>query len=345
MNYRRACDILLIDQGSISLEVIRKQYKLLALKYHPDKNAAENAADMYRVIKDAHDYLIDGISEATDKSEATGSEATDNHSAPSSGDFDEDFDDNDLDEDLNDDSTPASKIYQKIKETNSYFGIAASFIESLYNNKTFQKQIFHPLLMRILFSCEEKGLQLFESLDKPRAQKIMDILVLYSDAFHISASFLEKAQNILDLKTDKIEVDQTRVVLNPNIDDLYNQSVFKLRIDENTNVLVPLWFSELIYEKENTIVECIPELPEHITLDEHNNIHVRLSYLISEVWKMEIIEVAIGPRIFKILTRDLKLMRYQIFAHMREGIPVPDEKDIFSTHKISNVIIHFLLNL
>lgn len=342
MNYRRACDILLIDQGSISLEVIRKQYKLLALKYHPDKNAAENAADMYRVIKEAHDYLIDGISEAT----GSGSEATDNQSGPLSDedeDFDEDFDD--FDEEENDDSTPASKIYQKIKETNSYFGIAASFIESLYNNKTFQKHIFHPLLMRILFSCEEKGLQLFESLDKPRAQKIMDILVLYSDAFHISASFLEKAQDILDFKTDKIEVDQTRVVLNPNIDDLYNQSVFKLRIDENTNVLVPLWFGELIYEKENTIVECIPELPEHITLDEHNNIHVRLSYLISDVWKMEIIEVAIGPRIFKILTRDLKLMRYQIFAHMREGIPVPDEKDIFSTHKISNVIIHFLLDL
>jgi len=342
MNYRRACEILLIDPGSISLEVIRKQYKLLALKYHPDKNAAENAADMYRVIKDAHDYLVDGISGATD-----------NQSGPLSGstgsgdfdeDYDEDYDDEALDEE-NDDSTPASKIYQKIKETNSYFGIAASFIESLYNNKTFQKHIFHPILMRILFSCEEKGIQLFESLDKPRAQKIMDILVLYSDAFHISASFLEKAQNILDLKTDKIEVDQTRVVLNPNIDDLYNQSVFKLRIDENTNVLVPLWFTELIYEKENTIVECIPELPEHITLDEHNNIHVRLSYLISDVWKMEIIEVVIGPRIFKILTRDLKLMRYQIFAHMREGIPVPDEKDIFSTHKISNVIIHFLLDL
>ena len=94
MNYRRACDILLIDQGSISLEVIRKQYKLLALKYHPDKNAAENAADMYRVIKDAHDYLIDGISEATG-SEATGSEATGSEDL----DLDEDFDDNDLDED------------------------------------------------------------------------------------------------------------------------------------------------------------------------------------------------------------------------------------------------------
>jgi hypothetical protein len=135
------------------------------------------------------------------------------------------------------------------------------------------------------------------------------------------------------------------VVLNPNLDDLYNQSVFKLKIDENTNVMVPLWFSELIYEKENTIVECIPELPENITLDEHNNIHVRLSYLISDVWKMDAIEVPIGPRIFKILTRDLKLMRNQIFAHMGQGIPVPNEKNIFKTEKLSNVMIHILLDL
>jgi len=322
MNYQKACKILLIKPGDISLEVIRKQYKLLALKYHPDKNNADNAADVYREIKEAHDYLIKGIS---------GNEGHENEEG--------------YDNEENDDSSPASKIYQKIKESNSYIGIVASFVESLYNNKNFQKHIFHPILLRILLGCEEKGLLLFESLDKPRAQKIMDILSLYRDAFHISETFLEKAQNILDLKTDSIEVETLRVVLNPNIDDLYNQSVFKLKISENTNVLVPLWFSELIYEKENTIVECIPELPEHITLDEHNNIHVRLSYLISDVWKMDTIEVVVGSRIFKILTRDLKLMRYQIIAHIREGIPVPDENDVFSTNKISNVIIHILLDV
>jgi hypothetical protein len=328
MNYQKACKILLIEPGDISLEVIRKQYKLLALKYHPDKNNADNAADVYREIKEAHDYLIKGISGATYTEGAP-------HKSSNEG----------YENEENDDSSPASKIYQKIKESNSYIGIVASFVESLYNNKNFQKHIFHPILLRILLGCEEKGLLLFESLDKPRAQKIMDILSLYRDAFHISETFLEKAQNILDFKTDIIEVESLRVVLNPNIDDLYNQSVFKLKISENTNVLVPLWFSELIYEKENTIVECIPELPEHITLDEHNNIHVRLSYLISDVWKMDTIEVVVGPRIFKILTRDLKLMRYQIIAHISEGIPVPNEKDIFSTNNISNVIIHMLLDV
>jgi hypothetical protein len=328
MNYQRACETLLINPKDISLEVIRKQYKLMALKYHPDKNSADDAADVYREIKEAHDYLIAGIS---------GFQGCDPEYE--FGKCDSECDEDEEDEDSN--LQFASTIYQKIKESSSYIGVAASFIETLYNNKTFQKHIFHPILMRILLSCEEKGLQLFETMDKPRAQKVFAIISLYRDAFHISDAFLEKAQQILDLKTDNLEVVKERVILNPNLDDLYNQSVFKLR----TSVIVPLWFSELIYEKENIIVECIPELPEHITLDEHNNIHVRLSYLISDVWKKDILEVSVGTRIFTILTRDLKLMPYQIFAHMRAGIPVPNDKNIFKTDHLSNVIIHVLLDI
>ncbi len=325
MNYQRACETLLINPKDISLEVIRKQYKLMALKYHPDKNSADDAADVYREIKEAHDYLIAGIRRCDPEDEF----------GKSGFECECDFESDDSNIQF------ASTIYQKIKESSSYIGVAASFIETLYNNKTFQKHIFHPILMRILLGCEEKGLQLFETMDKPRAQKVFAIISLYRDAFHISDAFLEKAQQILDLKTDNLEVVKERVILNPNLDDLYNQSVFKLQ----TSVLVPLWFSELIYEKENIIVECIPELPEHITLDEHNNIHVRLSYLISDVWKKDILEVSVGTRVFTILTRDLKLMNYQIFAHMRAGIPVPNEKNIFKTDHLSNVIIHVLLDL
>ena len=71
MNCRRAFKILEIeaDDDDVAIEVVRKQYKILALKWHPDRNKAPDAADRYREIKDAHDYLLEG-------SERTGSNGT-----------------------------------------------------------------------------------------------------------------------------------------------------------------------------------------------------------------------------------------------------------------------------
>jgi hypothetical protein len=64
MNCQRAFKILEID-GPTALqtqtETVRKQYKILALRWHPDKNKAPDAADRYREIKEAHDFLIEKI--------------------------------------------------------------------------------------------------------------------------------------------------------------------------------------------------------------------------------------------------------------------------------------------
>ena len=71
MNCQRAFKILEIDQTkqTSSIDAIRKQYKILALRWHPDKNKAPNAADKYREIKEAHDFLIEELdnSEGTNK--------------------------------------------------------------------------------------------------------------------------------------------------------------------------------------------------------------------------------------------------------------------------------------
>ena len=71
MNYRRAFKVLEIeehyaDKNRTTIEIVRKQYKMLALKWHPDRNKAPDAAERYREIKDAHDFLIEG-SECSEK--------------------------------------------------------------------------------------------------------------------------------------------------------------------------------------------------------------------------------------------------------------------------------------
>jgi hypothetical protein len=61
MNCHRACEVLEIVDSNPTIEIVRKQYKYLALKWHPDKNPASNAADKYREIKEAHDFLLDKL--------------------------------------------------------------------------------------------------------------------------------------------------------------------------------------------------------------------------------------------------------------------------------------------
>ena len=62
MNCQRAFKILEIDEvmcNDVPIETVRKQYKIMALKWHPDRNKASDAAERYREIKDAHDFLLE----------------------------------------------------------------------------------------------------------------------------------------------------------------------------------------------------------------------------------------------------------------------------------------------
>jgi hypothetical protein len=70
MNYQRAFKVLEIDEqyadkNRTTIEIVRKQYKMLALKWHPDRNKAPDAAERYREIKDAHDFLLEKGSECS----------------------------------------------------------------------------------------------------------------------------------------------------------------------------------------------------------------------------------------------------------------------------------------
>jgi len=59
MNYEDACKILELDDDHTE-EDIRKQYRLLALQYHPDKNHSEDATEKFQEIKEAYETLLNG---------------------------------------------------------------------------------------------------------------------------------------------------------------------------------------------------------------------------------------------------------------------------------------------
>jgi hypothetical protein len=137
------------------------------------------------------------------------------------------------------------------------------------------------------------------------------------------------------------------IILNPSVENLLDYSLYKLSFEEDV-FLVPLWHQELIYEsrnKKNVIVQCIPELPDGITLDENNNLYVKLCCSVYDVIHKEKIQFLIGERSFSINCDEIKCKQSQEIILQGIGIPSPfiDPTDFFDNSMLGNIIVHLKL--
>jgi len=304
MNSQQAYKVLDLEPGA-AYETIRRQYKMLALKYHPDKNKADGAVDKYREIKEAHDVLCD------------------KQSGPHTDDW---FSKYGLDKTALGSST--------------YARAASDFFEMIYNDEQFQRRVFHPLLMRVVGSCEEKAIDLFKKMEKAKARKLYDILILYQDTLHLSADTLAKIHQVIEAHEpldESLDIKDI-VVLNPNLDDLLDQSVYKLKQDDGQIVFVPLWHRELEYD--GVFVDCLPTLPDNVELDEYNNIYVKCELKVGDLWDKDGLEVRVGTRTYNLDVGQLRLVSRQTVQVDGHGIPVPNEADIFNVSRLSNIYAH-----
>lgn len=194
-------------------------------------------------------------------------------------------------------------------EPKEYSDLLKTFLTSFVD-----ENIVRTIIDKVIQLREERGITLLKRIHPSLLQKILDILHLYSDVFSFSPEFFEEMKNI---NNDK------KIILHPSLDDLFEDRVFKLVIEDET-YFVPLWHHELIFDgiDGDIRVECFPILPNNVTIDEYNNLHIKINTSWDEIWSSENITYTICGKEFSIPRKELFIKEQQIYTFQNRGIPI-----------------------
>jgi curved DNA-binding protein CbpA len=216
-----------------------------------------------------------------------------------------------------------------------YTVILNLFIDGVLKGK--YNEFISNIVKDIVSGCREISLKLFEDMNKEQSLAIYNFIVKYKALLRLTDETLEKVREILLKKFKDMQI----YVLNPSINDLFQNNFYKLDID-NKIYFVPLWHSELYFESD-IIVKCNPELPDNVEIDEDNNLIIteRISIAYSLfVDKSRLIKI--GDYSFELPLDQLFVRQFQTFILKGKGISKIVENDIYEIEDKADIIIKII---
>ncbi len=212
MNYKEACKVLELTDEIITNEMIKQQYRKLALKYHPDKNKTADTSHFVN-IQNAYEYLMKHNQRYTD------------------GFF----------------TSYEGNEEPPINENSDYKTLLFSFLKDILLNRENMENIKEKWIYMILLKITNIGsnhlLEFLNIVSVDILIKIYDIINTYREVLHIPEEIIAKIGEILEAKLEKDEC----IVLNPFIEDLMENNLYKLT-EGSQKFIIPLWHHELIYD-------------------------------------------------------------------------------------------------
>ena len=305
MDYKEALEILEIDlpYKDISPEHLKKQYRKLILKNHPDKNGnTPESNEKFKQIHEAYNYLKTEILNTYPR---------------------EDEDDAD--------------------EHSLYFNILTGFMKSVFEGN--YTDVLSKIVSDIINAGKQISVKLFDDLDKDTALHVYTFLSNHRSVLHLSPDIVNIIRDIVVKKYDNVEVYK----LNPGINDLLNNNMYKLYVNDEL-FLVPLWHNESYFDSSGCeiIVICDPELPNNITIDDDNNIHVditmRVADLSEDIVNDGSIRIEVGNKEFNIPLSNLYIKREQYYRIKNSGL-AKLKKDIYDISEKTDIIVKFNLTV
>jgi hypothetical protein len=307
MNYKEAFEIFEIDfintkYEDLTPEYLKKRYRKLALKYHPDKNGnTTKSNERFKKINEAYTYLKKEIKHF-------------HHD-------EEDF--------IND-------------SQNIYLNVLKNFITSVMDGNYID--IIAKIVNDILITGKHISLKIFEDLDKDTVLNIYIFLSRYKSILYLKDELLEKVKQIVIQKYDNVLIYK----LNPSINDLMNNNVYKLYVDDQL-YLVPLWHNESYYDGSGCeiIAICEPILPDNIKIDDDNNLIVEIDISVYNdlpemILQNNSLSFDIGNNTFSIPLNNLYMKREQNYLIKNKGL-VNNQKELYDLSDRSDIIVKIKL--
>jgi DnaJ-class molecular chaperone len=313
MNYEVACDILGIDSNKeYNMEDLKRIYRQNALVYHPDKNLDTDTTHVFHNIQNAYEFLLIELGYA---------------------DSDDGFE-------LNDEESMDSFQDSISSKINSYSNILYSFMKPIMQSETFkeiQSKLIYTIIEKLTQKCENQAFAILEKIDKKVVLKIYELLNKYKSSLHISEDFLRRLEDFISQNLQNDEC----FILNPFLEDLFENNIYKLIVNEK-KYLIPLWHHELIYDNSGSdlYVRCVPILPDHVDIDENNNIHINRRISLNELWLKGFLEITLGKLIINVPKEQFKLMDHQVILLANMGISKINSRDIYDVSKKGDIYLH-----
>jgi len=308
MDYKDAFKILEIDFNKIkyeelTLEYLKKQYKKMALKYHPDKNGnTTESTEKFKDINEAYNYL---------KRELRYLKPEDFNSEEEENTDDDQF---------------------------IYLNVLKNFVKSVFENKYLD--IVAKIISDILNAGKQISIKVFEDLDKDTVLNIYHFLSKYKNVLHLSNDLLEEVRGIVLHKYDNIEIYKLNPSINDLMDNnfykLYvSDQLYLVPLWHNE-----IYYDGSGCE---IIVICEPELPSGIIIDDDNNLYIDVEIsiyndlpdMLSNNWN---ISIDIGNKIFSIPLSNLYLKKEQYYTLKNQGIS-KIKNNIYDVNEKSDIIV------
>jgi DnaJ-class molecular chaperone len=313
----------LLPDKKYTLDELKKKYRISALKYHPDKNSnSESSTKKFKEINEAYLFLYGKYS-----------------------------DDNDSCNDNNNDSCKYNNKneFDEHEHEYCYSQLFSKFINSLMNkfSKT-QVVDLHIVIQMLMNKCATLTSAMFNHMDRESLLFIHHLIVKYHNILELGTDRLTGIHEIIKKKLQENDI----IIIQPTISELFDINNIQVVEHEKKIYYVPLWHTEIYYNlnsfhenvetpKRELIVKCIPALPDHIYIDEINNIYIDVRTRVETLFNQSKLTVSITESIsFDIPVHTLEFKTHQTITLQKCGIPMINTENMYDVSEKMNVIIH-----